>query len=308
MDGTRTPGSGHPSPTPSPDRASHPSHATPPTYGLVLSRKRRLQSGEVTLADTLVAANPGIPVGGTQLTVTLHRSAPQHLSWRPPGSDRVRSQLVEPGSVHVGTIGEPWWAQWSKPTSMLIIAVAPKFVASVSADLPLRDIALATQIGIHDRALRLFAKLLEQELAEDGANGRLYVESLAQALVIYLSQRHGAPPIRLPKRGGLAPHRLRRVIDYIQAHIADEVALSDLAQVAQLNLHHFAHAFREAAGVPPYQFLLERRVAKARELLADRQQSIADISFALGFASQSHFTLQFRRFTGTTPARYRRHL
>ena len=98
------------------------------------------------------------------------------------------------------------------------------------------------------------------------------------------------------------------VIDYIEASLASEISLRDLADVACLSPHYFLSAFKKATGKTPHRFLIEMRIAKSRELLMKPQMSIAAVALAVGFSSQSHFTTVFGRLTKTTPASYRAHI
>ena len=114
----------------------------------------------------------------------------------------------------------------------------------------------------------------------------------------------------LPRQGEawverMSDARLRGVIDYLDASLASEVSLGDLADVAGLSPNYFLSAFKKATGKTPHRFLTEKRVAKACELLRNPQLSIVNVALAVGFSSQSHFTTVFGRFMKTTPASYR---
>jgi AraC family transcriptional regulator len=169
------------------------------------------------------------------------------------------------------------------------------------------DYALQTTIGVEDPILAHIAALGRLELAQGGATGRLYVEGLGVTLAAHLLHKYGVSKRRLNLyRGGLAPVQLRRVIEYIDTYLAEELSLAELASVAGLSHNHFAQAFKAAMGRPPHRYLTERRVQRARELLRDPRIPIAEIAHAVGFSSQSHLTINFRRMTGMTPARFRR--
>jgi AraC family transcriptional regulator len=101
---------------------------------------------------------------------------------------------------------------------------------------------------------------------------------------------------------------MRRVLDYIDAQLTDELGLVELAAIAGLSPHHFVEAFKVSVGKPPHRFVMERRVQRALELLRDDDRTIAEIAHAAGFSSQSHLTANFRRVTGLTPGRFRRSL
>src|SRR5438128_1788857 len=98
----------------------------------------------------------------------------------------------------------------------------------------------------------------------------------------------------------------RRVQVFVEANIDRSVHIADLAARAGLSVHHFGHAFRTSTGVTPRAFIEQRRIARARTLIGDTNQPLADIAAATGFATQSHLTTAFRRATGFTPAAYRR--
>jgi AraC family transcriptional regulator len=107
------------------------------------------------------------------------------------------------------------------------------------------------------------------------------------------------------KSGAAPPARLRRVLDYMHAHLGEELSLHQLAAVVQLSPHHFAQRFKQSTGVAPYQYVLRQRLATARQWLAETPLSLAEISYRLGFASQAHFTTIFRKHVGATPGAYR---
>lgn len=103
----------------------------------------------------------------------------------------------------------------------------------------------------------------------------------------------------------LSPHRLARAVEFMQAHIADDIGVAQIAAAASLSLFHFSRAFRNTTGLSPYRYLLQCRVARVRELLADGDRPLAEVAALAGFADQSHMTNMFKRWTGVTPLRYR---
>ena len=152
----------------------------------------------------------------------------------------------------------------------------------------------------------LLAQLLRTLAEEAGAStlDRLLAESLLAAAAVRLAQR--ARPAAAAVEPGLAPPRLRRVLDHIEAHLGEDMSLEGLAAVACLSPFHFSRSFKAATGEGPRRYVLRRRVERAKAML--RQTSgrpLAAIAAELGFADQSHLTNAFRRETGTTPARFR---
>src|SRR5215471_8145446 len=106
-------------------------------------------------------------------------------------------------------------------------------------------------------------------------------------------------------RGGLPPRALRRVREYIEAHLQENVSLQALAGIAGKSTYHFARAFKQSEGLPPHEFLVRCRLRRAQELLAGTNLPLAEVALACGFADQSHFAHRFRRQVGLTPGRYR---
>ena len=94
------------------------------------------------------------------------------------------------------------------------------------------------------------------------------------------------------------------MLDYIEDHLDQDICLNQLAEIAQLSPYYFALLFKESTGSPPHRYVLQRRIARAREMLAERRLSLAEIAYALGFPNQAHFTTMFRKAVGTTPGVY----
>ncbi|HEV7714396.1 MAG TPA: helix-turn-helix domain-containing protein [Steroidobacteraceae bacterium] len=107
-------------------------------------------------------------------------------------------------------------------------------------------------------------------------------------------------------RGGLSTRTLRRVREYIEAHLHDEIRITKLATLAELSTTHFARAFKESFGMSPHRYVMQARVERAAQLLGSTDHPLADIGFAVGFADQSHFSKTFSRLTGSTPRDFRR--
>jgi AraC-like DNA-binding protein len=104
---------------------------------------------------------------------------------------------------------------------------------------------------------------------------------------------------------GLQKWRLKRVFDYIDADMSSKINSRDLAAVAGLSRMHFASQFRVATGLRPHEFLLQRRIRRAAELMRDTTMPIIEIALSVGFQTQAHFTTVFKQFTGCTPRNWR---
>lgn len=106
---------------------------------------------------------------------------------------------------------------------------------------------------------------------------------------------------------GLRPSALARAQHYIDHHLAERIGLADIANAACVSRYHFARMFRLSTGHSPMQYLLQRRIERARQLLLSGRHSVSTVAYELGFFDQSHFVNSFRRVTGATPGWYARH-
>ncbi len=106
--------------------------------------------------------------------------------------------------------------------------------------------------------------------------------------------------------GGLAPWRIRRLKAFVEAHLSQPIRVADLSGVVGLSATHFSRAFGRSFGEPPHVYLIQRRLDRARHLMLTSDISLSDLAAACGFSDQAHFCRLFRRYTGRTPAAWRR--
>lgn len=165
---------------------------------------------------------------------------------------------------------------------------------------------LADYHQFHDAQVQHIGMALKAEAETGYLSGRLYGESLSIALSVHLLTRYSAvKPIIRGHKGGMTPHSLRRVTDYIHENLAEELRLSELAQVASLSQHRFAHNFKHTTGFAPHQYVIRERIERAKRALRETNMTVTEIAHTVGCGSPSRFTLLFRRATGATPSAYR---
>src|SRR5207249_3008805 len=133
-----------------------------------------------------------------------------------------------------------------------------------------------------------------------------YVEALSSVLAHELVRRPESAENY--SRGGLASWQQRRVAEFIDEHLAEDVPLAKLAGIARLSVFHFARAFKQSFGMPPHRYHVARRIARAKSLLGEPARSVTEIAFGLGFHELSSFTAAFRKQAGVSPSQYRRSL
>jgi AraC family transcriptional regulator len=144
------------------------------------------------------------------------------------------------------------------------------------------------------------------EEARNGCpSGRLHGQSICLALAAYIHGRYSPQALNQgPSKARLSSARVRRIQDFVHAHLSEDLSLGDLAAVVQLSPSHFSELFKNTCGSTPYQYVLRERVAEARRLLSTGHLSVIEVAHAVGYQDQSHFTTIFRKFTQTTPKQF----
>ena len=151
------------------------------------------------------------------------------------------------------------------------------------------------------------AQALAGAMEKPGDGTALFSDCIALAFFAHVVRAYGSVPAGGPNaRGGLAPWQLRRACDFINANLAGDPSISEVAKECGLSSSYFTRAFKETTGAPPYQWLTKQRVERAKELLQDPRRELADIAQLCGFVDQSHFTRVFSRSEGHSPGRWRR--
>jgi AraC family transcriptional regulator len=167
---------------------------------------------------------------------------------------------------------------------------------------------ISPRLFFFDQAVWDTALKLKAEVGNSDPSSRQYADALSLALMHELirSERtisSAAPPLR----GGLPRWQQKRVAEFIEAHLAEDISLATLAELANLSLYHFARAFKLSFGVPPHRYHMARRMDRARNLLQGSALSVTQIGIQIGFRDTSSFTRAYRKFAGVAPSQYRRH-
>lgn len=169
-------------------------------------------------------------------------------------------------------------------------------------------VTILPRLGVVDPLLEQLALVVMHKMQAPAFGHGLYVDCLTQTMAAHLVQHHSTrtKPPRAPKPDGLTDHRLRRLVDYIEANLDGDLSMEALADEAGLSPLYLAKAFRRAFGEPPHRYLVQRRVERAKELLRSTSEPLATIALTCGFADQSHLSSTFKRLVGVTPAAYRK--
>jgi AraC family transcriptional regulator len=167
---------------------------------------------------------------------------------------------------------------------------------------------ISPRLFFFDQAVWDTALKLKAEVGNSDPWSRPYAEALSLVLMHELIRLERTTSTAAGSlRGGLPVWQQKRVAEFIEAHLAEDVSLAALAELTDLSLYHFARAFKQSFGAPPHRYHMGRRMDHARALLQKPALSVTEIGIETGFRETSSFTRAFRKFTGVTPSAYRRH-
>jgi AraC family transcriptional regulator len=222
---------------------------------------------------------------------------------------RTSWRTMHAGDVLVAPAGDPKTLRHKEEAELIRVRIAPSFLARIVTDAGVDRAAeheLLDNFGVRDARIEDIARRLLDEARSDALAGRLCAEALAIDLGIHLLRHYSASARLVNFSTAMLPrHKLQRVTDYINENLREDLTLNRLAATLAMSPFHFAHAFRQATGLAPHRFLLQRRIERAQILLRESELSITEIAHQIGYSNQSSFSALFRRVTGRTPRRFR---
>ena len=198
--------------------------------------------------------------------------------------------------------GTPSTWSWNSTCDRFDLVVSPDVLGEE------HKIDTIDQFLFRDGKLENLCRRVCREISLRDKADRLYIETLGVDIGELLLRDYSTASLRTKNvpTGGLTRNHTRRVLEYVEANLGRAVTVRELADVAELSTHHFVRMFKKSIGHTPYQYLLERRMERAKELLHQETASLAEVGLLTGFSSQSHFTSAFHRSVGVTPAEFRR--
>lgn len=215
------------------------------------------------------------------------------------------------GVLDIMSIDEECRIQHDDPTSpgsCLLVAFPAEMRRERGAE-DLRDAQFGSRFGFADPHLVALARRLERQCLDGEPGGRLYTDTLSDALLTHLcvNYANAGPGRPAPARssGGLSPQARSRVYRHIEDNLAADLGLDELARLVDYSQQHFLRVFRKTFSTTPYQFIVGMRVERAKLLIRDGRLSLAEVALACGFCDQSHFSTCFARRVGVSPSRYR---
>jgi len=242
-----------------------------------------------------------------QHLVTVQLGEPVRAETRIDG--RLRKWRWVQGHVSVVPARLSNKESWDRTTEYVAVRLEPGFVVQAAdRSSEARDIELVPTFGARDPFVQHILLALLAEARAVGGADRLYAEAVATALSAHLLKHYAASegsPVD-GATGNLARSELRRVTEYIEEYLVRNPSLTELAEEVGMNRYRFSRLFKRSTGLSPHQYVIARRVEKAKRLLGLEGSSLHEVALGTGFADQSHLTRHFKRLVGVTPGEFRR--
>jgi AraC family transcriptional regulator len=246
----------------------------------------------------------------SSVLIAVHVGPAARISCRRAGSCHTGSAVH--GDIDIVPAGTParWEMHDKKDTSLLMSLPLPMMdaIAEECGFNPQR-VEIKNRFQIRDAQLENIGWAIKSEMELGSPSGRLYMDSLAASAASRLVAAHSSVSPRTERRGGLDGRRLKQTLEYIEEHLAsdaNDLSLAQIAAITGLSASHFRTLFRDSVGIAVHQYVIQRRIERAKSLLMQRRHTIAEIALATGFTHQSHLSRHLQRASGLSPAQMRR--
>lgn len=222
--------------------------------------------------------------------------------------DNKRAEFVQrkPGALLFVPSGCNWhgWEVGASSAAYLSVSVDPAYLTALFASTSAAKIAsFSPDLGFEDHDIMNAARGMGAEVADHNSLSGMLAEAYVATIFVRMMRRQKR--LRYVQKGGLATASLNRVIQKIEDELTEGISLSQLAKVAGLSVPHFCRAFKQSFGHPPYEFIIRRRIERAKEYLRGSDMTVTEIALSCGFSSSSHFSNTFRREAAASPMEYR---
>jgi AraC family transcriptional regulator len=242
----------------------------------------------------------------TQHVIAVNLGRPLTYEYKKHG--RFRKRVFKSGTISFSPSHHPFFSRLKEDeeesAAALVVALDPVFVSQTAAEMEVYPdrVELAEQRGAVDPTLRHMAMALRHGLQSGCAGDALYGEALSTALAVHLLRQHCGIAVRpQPASGRLPREKLMRAFEFIQDQLEANLTVAGIARAVHMSPYHFSRLFKKSTGQPPYRYVIQARVKKAKELLTSGKLPIIEIAHRLGFADQSHLTRHLKQAFGITP-------
>jgi AraC family transcriptional regulator len=243
-----------------------------------------------------------------EVLISVHAGVPARMACRRDGRRFIGTAVHGDIDVIPAHTASRWEMHDENDTAVLL-ALRPSLLQAVATEFELEParMEIRNRFQARDAELEKLSWAIKREAEMGCHSGRLYLDGLALAVASRLVSTHSsAAGPRLHKESGLVGHQLKRVLSYIEEHLAEDLSLERIASVASVGQSHLKTLFRNSVGKPVHQYVVQRRVERAQMLLLQGHLSMAEVAQRSGFAHQSHMARHMRRALGVQPRVMRR--
>jgi AraC family transcriptional regulator len=221
----------------------------------------------------------------------------------------IMQPATGPGSLALYDLRQSWAAYLRDPFDNLSMFLPVSTFQELAAERnqTFSELRYDVRDKPYDEVMLSLARAVLPALERPHELSRLYLDHVFLAVREHLAATYGAflGNARRDQRG-LTNRQIRRALEYIEAHVADDISLADIARASGASVSSLTRGFRVALNVSPHQWVLTRRIALAQRLMSAGKTSLSEISVQCGFADQSHLARVFLRQVGASPALWRR--
>jgi AraC family transcriptional regulator len=234
--------------------------------------------------------------------VSIHLGTPAHISCRRAGK-QFRGRAVHGDIDIIPARTSSLWQMHDENDSALLLSFPTSFLQTVANDAGVDEkrFEILNRFQVRDSTLENLSWAIKCEMEMGCPSGRLYLDGLALSFASRLVTQHSSIATRSGDGDELKGIRLKNVLSYIEEQLASDLRLEDIARVAGVGTSYLQTLFRNAIGMTVYRYVIQRRVERARDLLANGELSLADVADASGFADQSHMARHIRRVLNSSP-------
>jgi len=219
---------------------------------------------------------------------------------------QFESRNTQRGDLILIPANMDYWSADITNSEYIVLTIEPQQLLQANQELIKGDaIELIPTFPKPDAFIYGTAIALKQELETNYNGCRLYAESLFNSLAVHLLQKYATSQPQIQEYNGLAPFKLKQILELIHDSLSEEISLLELAKYLDLSQFHFCREFKKSVGVTPHHYIMQQRVKMAKQVLKQQDLPIAEVAVECGFSNQSHLGRVFKQHTGTTPRRFR---
>jgi AraC family transcriptional regulator len=243
----------------------------------------------------------------------------QHTIALPVPQETVLNEFISEGSLQkqhyylnnqniaIFPVNRSYKIYMDKSLEFIHFYLAPSFVSHVAHEKINPDrVEILFEPKKADLLIYQMCLALKADLDVDGSGNGFYADSMATTLAAHLLRHYSTHKYQLRQyEDGFSKHKLQQAFDYINAKLCENVSLTEIATELDMSQYYFCRLFKKSTGISPHQYLIQQRVERAKQLLRQPENKIADVAMDCGFANPSHFAKHFRKYTGVSPKQFR---